>query len=317
MQESKKYFVLAYYILVPLDNPALEVARHHAFFHDRDVKCRIYISKEGINGQMSASAEAAAAYMEWLKSDPRFQATDFKVHEYCEHVFAKCTVKVREQLVALDVKVDLMQTGEHVSPAKWKEMLEERDETTLLLDVRNQYEWKIGHFEGAELPSLETFRQFPEFAKQLKHIHDVRRIKVMMCCTGGIRCEYYSALLKQEGFQNVYQLQGGMINYGLKEGVKHWLGKLFVFDDRLAVPLSEEETEVISTCLHCGTPSDVYYNCANMDCNELYLSCLSCAEITLGCCCASCQEAPRRRPYHQGERPKPFRRWNPISLGDA
>jgi UPF0176 protein len=303
------YSVLAYYYFTPIENPACEVLRHKEFFSTRDIKGRIYISHEGINGQMSASPSAAEEYMEWLCSDPRFKGVEFKIHAHPEHCFPRMTVKTRPQLVAMDMLVDLRKTGKHVSPRQWKEMLEKRDENTLLLDVRNDYEWEIGHFEGAELPTLEQFREFPQYAKELKVKTDPQKTKVMMYCTGGIRCEVYSALLKEEGFDEVYQLQGGIIKYGQEEGSKHWKGKLFVFDDRLAVPISEKEpAEIISVCIHCPEKSDLYFNCANMDCNALFIACLKCAEKTKGCCCKACEEASRVRPFLVTERPKPFRR---------
>ena len=300
--------VLAYYLFTPIDDPHGEVARHLAFMQGRDIRCRVYLSEEGINGQMSASVPDSQAYQEWLRSVPRFKNISFKAHPHPEHVFPRATVKYRKQLVAIDEKVDIALTGEHVPPQKWKEMLQNRDEKTLLLDVRNDYEWEIGHFEGAELPELETFRQFPQYARELRQSRDPKETKIMMYCTGGIRCELYSALLKKEGFENVYQLDGGVINYGLEEGHDLWRGKLFVFDDRLSVPIDEKTEEVISHCRHCNAPSDVYYNCANMDCNELFLACPECAEKLRGCCCESCTEMPRLRPYEKNARPKPFRR---------
>jgi len=307
---KKDIYVLAYYFFTPIEDPDVEVARHKEFFDTRDVKARIYISHEGINGQMSASQEAAEEYMTWLKSDPRFAEVEFKLHYYHEHVFPRCTVKRRDQIVALDAKVDAKDGGEHVSPSKWREMLEEKDQDTLLLDVRNDYEWVLGHFEGAELPDLETFRQFPTYARELKKTRDPKKTKVMMYCTGGIRCELYSALMKKEGFEQVYQLQGGIIKYGLEEGADKWLGKLFVFDDRLSVPISEEEeAPVIGKCHHCGVSAESYYNCADMDCNELFLCCPECAEKYKGCCSETCLCSDRLRPYEKGERPKPFRRW--------
>jgi UPF0176 protein len=309
MESEKKYFVLAYYHFTTIENPKEEVKKHQKFFENRDVTCRIYLSKEGINGQMSAFFEDANDYMNWLQSDQRFADVVFKIHFYHEQVFPRISVKVREQLVALDAEVDMAYTGEHVSPQRWKEMLEERDQNTLLLDVRNDYEWEVGHFEGSTLPELNTFREFPSYAKNLKNTHDPKKTKVMMCCTGGIRCELYSALLKKEGFENVFQLDGGIINYGLQEGTKHWKGKLFVFDDRLTVPISEKEpAELISHCIHCEVETDLYYNCANMDCNELFLSCPSCAREKQGCCSADCMEAPRVRKFQEATRPKPFRR---------
>jgi UPF0176 protein len=307
-KKNHTYQVLAYYYFTPIESPHLEISKHLAFIQDKDIHCRIYISTGGINGQMSAPASDAQAYQEWLKRDPRFERIVFKAHSHPEHAFPRATVKFRKQLVAIDEEVDLALAGERVSPEKWKEMLQKRDEKTLLLDVRNDYEWKIGHFEGAELPKLECFRQFPQYARQLKEACDPKETKVMMYCTGGIRCELYSAMLKKEGFEQVFQLDGGVINYGLKAGHDHWRGKLFVFDDRLAVPIDEKTEEVISQCRHCQALSDVYYNCANMDCNELFLSCPECAEKRKGCCSEQCTQTPRLRPYEKRERPKPFRR---------
>lgn len=305
-----QYWVLAYYYFTHLEDPALEVVRHKEFFSSRDIKGRIYISKEGINGQMSAAADAAQEYMEWLRSDPRFKDVVFKVHYHPEHCFPRATVKMRPQLVAMDRTVDMGKTGVHLSPEDWSKKLAERDQNTVLLDVRNAYEWEIGHFEGAERPQLEQFREFPAYAKQMKERWDPAKTKVMMYCTGGIRCEVYSALLKEEGYDEVYQLDGGVIQYGLTEGTSHWRGKLFVFDDRLAVPIDpSSSSEVISRCCHCQAPSDLYFNCANMDCNELFIACHACAEKLQGCCCSECQTAPRVRAFERAERPKPFRRW--------
>jgi UPF0176 protein len=179
-----------------------------------------------------------------------------------------------------------------------------------LLDVRNDYEWAIGHFEGAELPKCESFRDFEVYAEKLKEERDPSTTEVMMYCTGGIRCELYSAVLKARGFEKVYQLEGGIINYGLKQGNDHWLGKLFVFDDRLSVPLCDKEAPVVGQCYHCQTPIENYYNCANMDCNRLFLCCSSCLKQYAGCCHESCREAPRLRPYHQQDPHKPFRKWH-------
>lgn len=299
-----EYKVLAYYSVEPLNDPMREIALHKEFFESRDFRGRIYISEQGINGQSSGRADHADEYMAWMKE--RFQKMPFKVHAANEHAFPKMTVKYRKQLVAVDCPVDFSKVGEHVSPERWKKMLEEEDSDTIVLDVRNDYEWKIGRFAGAELPKLETFRQFPEYAKKLKEEKDPQKTRVMMYCTGGIRCEYFSALMKEEGFENVYQLDGGVINYGLKEGGEKWEGKLFVFDDRLAVPMGEGEP--ISECAHCGKPNDVYYNCANMDCNELFLCCPDCLKAHKGCCCSECESAARIRPYQ--ENGKPFRRWD-------
>lgn len=304
---EKTHLILAYYHFTHLENPREEVLKHKAFFENRDVTSRIYLSEQGINGQMSAARQDGEEYMQWMAARPEFAGITFKTEGYHEHVFPRATVKYRKELVAVDRSINLDERGEHVTPQKWKEMLE-NEHDRVLLDIRNDYEWKIGHFEGAELPPCGTFRDFKKYAEYLKEIVDPEKTPVMMYCTGGIRCELYSSILKENGFEKVYQLEGGVIKYGQEQGSSHWLGKLFVFDDRLAVPLSQENQTVISQCQHCGTPNDTYYNCANMDCNELFLCCPSCLPKFAGCCQESCQHATRVRPFQQVN-PKPFRKW--------
>lgn len=299
------YYALAYYIFESIENPEQEVKNHKSFFKNRDVTGRIYISHEGMNGQMSGSQTDAEAYMEWLQKS--FPSVKFKIHLEEENIFPRMTVKVRKQLVAIDESADLSKAGEHVSPEKWRQMLES-DEEYLLLDVRNNYEWEIGHFDGAKLPPLEKFRDFPKYADDLAKTKDTKKTKVMMYCTGGIRCEIYSALLKERGFESVYQLDGGVIAYGQQEGQKHWKGRLFVFDDRLAVSIDGNQVEPIASCVYCQVPCDIQYNCANMDCNELFVCCSSCIASEKGCCSKDCQSACRVRPLELERGNKPFRR---------
>ncbi len=300
------YSILAYYRFCALADPQAEIAAHLAFFRERAVTARIYISEQGINGQLCANPEDAKAYCDWINQHPLFKGMHFKMHTWHEPVFPRLTVKYRKNLVGMDGEINLNQTGIALSPAQWKEKIEENKH--LLLDVRNEYEWKVGHFEGAELPACETFREFETYAEQLKEKHDPKTTPIMMYCTGGIRCELYSSLLMDKGFEQVYQLEGGIINYGLQEGSHRWLGKLFVFDDRLAVPISDEAAPVIGQCHHCQTSSENYYNCANCDCNELFLCCQTCLENFKGCCQSSCAESSRLRPFYQLNPHKPFRR---------
>jgi UPF0176 protein len=308
MSISNKFFILAYYHFTQIPDPQQEVINHKSFFEGKNITSRIYISEQGINGQMSGIQEDIEEYMCWMHAHPLFESVIFKIHTHHENVFPRRIVKYRKQLVALDEVVDLEKTGEHLPPEEWKQMLED-SENKVLLDVRNDYEWAVGRFEGAECPPCGTFRDFKAYAEGLKSKVDPQKTPVMMYCTGGIRCELYSSLLKEKGFEKVYQLDGGVINYGLKQGSDHWLGKLFVFDDRLTVPISEEPTPVIGKCHHCQTSNEKYYNCANMDCNHLFLCCLNCLKQFIGCCSSTCQTAPRLRPYHQQDAHKPFRKW--------
>lgn len=305
---TKQYLILAYYHLTSVENPDLFVKEHKLFFKDLDVKGRLYISKEGINGQMSGEQAACHLYMNWLREKKGFEDVKFKIDPHHENIFFKMTVKTREQLVAFDQKVDLSKRGEHMSPQEWKEHLES-NEDYLLIDVRNHYESKIGHFEGAELPPCKTFREFADYTKEeliLKRALPKDK-KILMYCTGGIRCEYYSAYMKEQGFENIHQLDGGVINYAHKEGDEHWKGKLFVFDDRLVENLTDKE-KCIAECKHCSTPADTYYNCANMDCNFLFTCCKTCLEKQQGCCSDVCIESERVRPFNHFSN-KPFRKW--------
>lgn len=302
------YFVLAFYHFKKIPDPKAHIKEHKDFLSKKDARSRIYINEEGINGQMSIHEQEASTYIGWLKSFDFFKDLEVKIHEADEHAFAKLTVKYRKELVAIDAQVDMKDTGKHLSPKEWKEMIEKKDPNTILVDVRNEYEWKVGHFEEAILPNLKTFKDFKEYIDELKHKYAPSNTKVMMYCTGGIRCEIYSCLMKNKGFDNVFQLEGGVIKYGQEEGDKHWKGKLFVFDDRMVVPLSKDNTEIISQCHACCTPSDKYYNCANMDCNKLFIACPDCAKKLKGCCSEECVEAPRVRAFDPSETPKPFKK---------
>ncbi|SCA62560.1 UPF0176 protein pc0378 [Chlamydiales bacterium SCGC AG-110-P3] len=302
------YQVLAFYCFAPIEDPHAIVKAHKQWFKERDVTARIYVSEEGINGQMSIVTADAREYIDWVRSFTPFSTMPVKVQGYKEQAFPRLTVKYRKQLAALDRPVDMNGVGEHLAPSEWREMLEEKDH--ILIDVRNDYESKVGHFEGAELPNCNTFREFTTYAEELRK-RTVPDKKVMMYCTGGIRCELYSSLLTELGFTSVYQLNGGVINYGAEENGKHWKGKLFVFDDRLSVPVGEDNKEVIGKCHHCNEPNETFYNCANVDCNELFLCCSECLPKVEGCCQTACQSAPRVREY-QEQQHKPFRRWNKV-----
>lgn len=297
------YHVLAFYDITPVENPEEKVALWKRFFKDKDVKGRIYIAHEGINAQMSCHESVDC--LSWIKM--QFPLADLKIHHYDEHPFARLAIKVRRQLVALDRPVDFSCQASHATPEQWKSMMAEKDQETIVLDVRNDYEWEVGHFEGAEKPKADTFREFEALADRLAATKD-KNARILMYCTGGIRCEFFSPLLKERGFNHLFQLKGGVIGYGLHEGDDYWKGNLFVFDDRMVVPLAEEKKAPIATCRHCATPSDTYYNCACMDCNELFTSCPSCAEKLKGCCSDECVEAPRRRPFNPTDRVRPYRR---------
>lgn len=302
------YHVLAFYSITKVENPDELVRAHKKLFKTLDVASRVYISEDGINGQMSASPIASEIYQNWLRQFPMFKNIEFKIHHHHEHAFPRKAVKYRKQLVALDAPVDFDYRANHISAKDWANMLETKDENTIVIDVRNRYESKVGYFEGSELPQVDTTREFAEYTNQLKTKVDPEKVKVFMCCTGGIRCELYSAYMAKEGFKNIAQLDGGIIKYGMEQGNKHFKGKLFVFDDRMVVPISNDPTETVGRCQFCNTPADSYYNCANMDCNELFVSCPTCIQNAKGACSVSCENAPRLRPFDLERGAKPFRK---------
>jgi len=167
--------------------------------------------------------------------------------------------------------------------------------------VRNGYEWDVGRFEGARRPPCDVFAHVTPESFGLRVTN--REAPVLLYCTGGIRCEYFGAMLRQRGFRQVYKLRGGVQHFGNSVGARAWHGRLFVFDRRDTVPVGAEgEAEAVGRCRFCRGPCEVFWNCANGACNRCFLACVSCATVADGCCSAACRGAPRCRPFRPGER---------------
>lgn len=308
-RENDPYLVYAFYHFSQLEDLAQLVKKWQKELEEMDVRGRIYMHQQGVNAVCSLPKEHKELFESWVRKDARFADVFFKLHTWHEHTFARLNVRQRPYLVALDQEVDPSQGAEHISPQEWKEMLDQRDENTIVLDVRNQYEYELGHFEGAIAPNCKTFRDYIPVIEELAQKHDLEKTKVMMSCTGGIRCEIFSPLMKKVGFKNVYQLDGGVINYGLEVGNEHWKGKLFVFDDRMSIDICDKESAPIADCHFCQSKCEDVYNCANMDCNKMFFACPDCLSEQEGCCCKECQSAPRARPLKEQNPHRPFRRW--------
>jgi UPF0176 protein len=301
------HVIIAFYSLTPIEDPESERLLQRAFLSTLDARSRIYISKEGINGQLSLAIEDAPLYIRWMQGRIGYEACSFKENPWHDHAFPRLSIKVRKELVASDRGIDLNKRAEHITPHDFCSTLDSK-EPYILLDVRNDYEWEVGHFTGARKTPCATFREFYDWAGALaKEIKD-KEIPILMYCTGGIRCEFFSPMLKEAGFTNVSQLEGGVIDYGLKVGSRHWVGKLFVFDDRMTVPLSEEESESCGRCHRCDSHSDDYYNCANMACNHLFLACKECLSAWKGCCSTSCSLSEKVRPFAEQNPHRPFKK---------
>lgn len=282
--------VISFYRYVIIGNP--EALRNELYAEWQKLGClgRIYVAKEGINAQMSVPEPNFEKFQTLLYGRKEFVDVPFKVGvEQNDEAFWKLTIKVKKQIVADGLKpadYDVTNVGTHLSAREFNELLEEPE--TVVVDMRNNYESAIGRFENALTPNAYTFREELPLAKEvLKGKEDK---KVLLYCTGGIRCEKASSYLKHHGFRNVYQLHGGIIDYKHqieREGLpSKFKGKNFVFDERLGERITDD---VLAKCYQCERACDDYINCANVECNLLFIQCVDCREEFAGCCGVECQ----------------------------
>ena len=234
--------------------------------------------------------------MEYMKAHPLFKDMVFKIDEADSHAFKKMFVRPRPELVNLSLDKDIdprNQTGEYLSPEEFYEQMQRED--TVVLDVRNIYEYDVGHFRGAIKPEVETFRDTPEWVRNNRHLFEGK--KILTYCTGGIRCEKFSGWLKEEGFDNVAQLHGGVATYSKDPVAKGqlWDGQMYVFDERLTVPINQVEHVVVGKDHYDGTPCERYINCANPECNAQILASEENQAYHLGGCSMECAEHSRNR----------------------
>ncbi|WP_102027265.1 oxygen-dependent tRNA uridine(34) hydroxylase TrhO [Salirhabdus sp. Marseille-P4669] len=296
MENTEKYQVLLYYKYVNLEDPESFRDEHLMFCRELGLKGRILVANEGINGTVSGTVEQTNKYMEAMQNDPRFADMMFKVDEADGHAFKKMHVRFRPELVNLSLEDDINPnelTGQYLKPKEFYEALQ--DHNTIVLDARNTYEYDLGHFRGAIRPDIETFRELPQWVKENKDMLEGKRI--VTYCTGGIRCEKFSGWLKREGFEDVAQLHGGIATYGKDPEVQGelWDGQLYVFDERIAVPVNRKEHVVVGKDWFDGTPCERYVNCADPDCNRQFLASEENEHKYLRSCSHECRVSPRNR----------------------
>ncbi|GKV05321.1 hypothetical protein SLEP1_g17349 [Rubroshorea leprosula] len=342
------FLVVNFYRFVMIKEPEEEIAKHLDFLKDYDIRGRIYINEQGINAQYSGPSKDALAYIEWLRDNERFSDVLVQTSPALNgHAFPKLKLRYKLSLVQLEEDVsnlpllDPTMGATPLEPSEWRRRLEavnriDRDSDLtqkdyILLDVRNGYEWDIGHFHGAERPNVDCFRS-TSFGLSVSEVSasdplataDKGKTNILMYCTGGIRCDVYSTILRQQGFQNLYTLKGGVSNYLKNEGPVEWVGNLFVFDSRLSLPPSAYNPEAttdassiqqtsqknkFARCYICGSQvSELRHrNCANLDCNLLFLCCTECVKDLRGCCSLNCMSAPRLRPVLPGH--QRYKKW--------
>ncbi len=242
-----------------------------------DLKGRIIVSKEGINGTVEGTKEATTAYVAEMKKDSRFADIDFKESEGDGKSFPRLSVKNRPEIVTLGTGTSdgNFKTGEYISPDQLQKWFDEKKDF-VIIDMRNDYEHVVGHFENSILFPVDTFKEIPKQIENLEHLKDKTIVNV---CTGGVRCEKASSYLLEKGFKNVHQLEGGMVRYLEKHPGKKFKGSLYVFDKRVVVNYdSPEQHVVIGRCKHCNVPSEKCENCSNLDCHKHLICCEECNE---------------------------------------
>ena len=291
-QAGEDRLTISFYKYAHIGNPHL--LRNHFFIHwdALDVLGRIYVAHEGVNAQLSVPASRFGAFKEHLDSITFLENVRLNIAiEQDNKSFLKLKVKVRKKIVADgldDGSFDVTDKGIHVGAETFNELIE--DPEAIVVDMRNHYESEIGHFRGAITPDVDTFRDSLDIIEeQLSDFKESK--KLVMYCTGGIRCEKASAYYRHKGFKQVYQLEGGIIEYTRQVREKQlenkFRGKNFVFDQRRGERISEE---VIANCHQCGKPCDTHTNCANEGCHLLFIQCEECAAKMDHCCSEACKE---------------------------
>ncbi|MCC5814243.1 MAG: rhodanese-related sulfurtransferase [Leptospira sp.] len=281
---------LSFYRYVIIENTQETRDRLFTQLNRIGVLGRIYIAREGINAQISVPDHNLTEFIQILDSFPEFREMylNFAI-ENKKDAFLKLIIKIRKKIVAdglKDDEFDVTNVGTHLTAEDFNRLLE--DENSICIDMRNSYESEVGHFEGAILPEAETFRD--ELPEVLDILEEHKDKKILLYCTGGIRCEKASAFIKHHGYKDVYQLRGGIISYAQeikeKDLPSKFLGKNFVFDERLGERITDD---ILAECHICGTKCDTHTNCKNPGCHVLMIQCPVCSEKLNGCCSDECK----------------------------
>jgi UPF0176 protein len=287
--EKGKRTTISFYRYVRISDPVLLRNQLYQIFEKLNCLGRIYVSSEGLNAQMSLPTSNLDNFRVRLQSFEYFSGIHIRhAIDDKDDSFKKLVIKTRNKLVhdgLNNESYDFTNTGRHISALEFHEMVDNPD--IILVDMRNHYESEIGHFRGAILPQTDTFRETIKVVAE--ELQEQKNKKVLLYCTGGIRCEKASAYLKHEGFKDVSQLLGGIVEYAAQVRVNKleskFIGKNFVFDERLGERITKH---VIGTCYQCGKECDSHTNCSNNSCHLLFIQCEDCSVKFSACCSQSC-----------------------------
>ena len=276
--------IILFYKFTPLTDPEAIRLWQHNLADSLGLKGRILLSKHGINGTLGGNIEALKTYVKTTKQYAGFKGTTFKWSDGSGNDFPRLSIKVRDEIVSFEagdeLQVDdsgVVGSGQHLTPQQVHELVDKHGDDVVFFDGRNAYEAQVGRFKNAVVPNTRTTK---DFIKELdsNKFDAIKHRPVVTYCTGGIRCEILSSLMKNRGFSEVYQIDGGIVKYGeayADDGL--WEGSLYVFDDRMGVKFSDTAID-IGTCIHCGDKTSNFENCAYKPCNDLVLICMQCRE---------------------------------------
>lgn len=269
--------IILYYKFVPLPDPAMTMRWQRELCSRLGLKGRIILSEHGINGTLGGELDDVKAYVKQMNLTPQFKGIEYKWSDGTADDFPKLSIKVRKELVTLDPDVkpgtefNVFDKGTPLRPAAWHAYLQEHPDA-IIFDARNDYESDVGKFKNAITPKIKTFKDVKKEIEKLP-----KDQPVLTYCTGDIRCEYLSAYMKHQGFEDVYHLDGGIVKYGQQFGDDgFWEGKCYVFDKRLSVAFSPDSKD-IGICAHCGAKTSHQENCSDPSCNLQFVVCEDCA----------------------------------------
>lgn len=277
--------ILLYYKFVPVADPEITKLWQKTLTDSLNLRGRILISRQGLNGTVGGEMDDLKKYIKETKKFPGFKDIVFKWSDGSRENFPRMSVKARRELVGFqnsenEFDVDdkgVVGGGQHLKPKQVHELIEQYGDDVIFFDGRNEHEAKIGKFKNAIVPNTNTSRDFIAELESDK-FDDIKNKKIVTYCTGGIRCEVISAMMKKRGFTDVYQMDGGIVKYGEAYGDDGlWEGSLRVFDNRMTIDFSDH-TKTIGSCTHCKGPTNNFENCAHAECNDLVLICLNCKQ---------------------------------------
>ncbi len=293
------YKVLLFYKYVNLEHPEIIVQEHLKWCLQHNIKGRVFFASEGVNGTVSGLVNNIKRYKSHLRNYSEFKDLWFKEDDAIEHVFKKTHVRLKNEIVHGDLKnVSIDQGGKKLSPEELFQLYREKKDF-VIVDARNWYESKIGKFKNAITPPMKNFREWKKVVDE--DLKSYKNKTVVTYCTGGIRCEKASAYMVEMGFNDVYQLDGGIVNFIKKFPDTYWEGGMFVFDERRVVdPNTREELKYISECHFCGEPTSYYINCHNVYCDKIIVSCHNCKVENKYCCSDECRKSKNKRNVFHG-----------------